>query len=131
MSSDEEVSLLGGKIAKQIILNPFIASPENPFPSMTAPVYLNGKIPANPKIPPWTNELAIPYTTIIIKIITQAVSSDKYLTINGIVSVNPNTKSNPVINLSFRDKYLAKNIPKKLNKKLGALIVRPNTKSGL
>lgn len=131
LSSEESLSLLGGKMAKQIILKAFIERPEKPFPSITAPMYLNGKIPANPKIPPCTNELAIPYTTMIMIMIVHAVSSERYLTMNGIQRVSPNTKSRPVTSLIFNDNTLARKIPIKLNIKFGALIVSPNTKSGL
>ena len=58
--SAEELSSLGGNIANQIILNAFIVNPENPFPSITAPVYLKGNTPAKPKTAPPANELEIP-----------------------------------------------------------------------
>ena len=57
--SAEELSALDGNIANQIILNAFIVSPENPFPSITAPVYIKGNTPAKPKTAPLAKKLDI------------------------------------------------------------------------
>lgn len=118
-------------MARQIILSPFMLNPEKPFPSMTAPVYLKGKMPANPKIPPCTKEFAIPMMTMIIIMMIHAVSCSINLVMKGIDRVKKKIPISPLTSLTFREISFAKKIPAKLNMKFGAFSVSPNTKSGL
>ena len=55
---------LAGKDARQIIRVKFSTIPASPLPSITAPVYLSGKIPASPKTEVWPTALVIPITQI-------------------------------------------------------------------
>lgn len=120
-----------GKIRRQIPLKKFILSPLSPFPSMTAPVYLNGKIPANPNTPPCTRELNTPMITIATIISGNEVLSSNNWAIKGRARVVMKTPMNPLTSLFVRERTLAKNTPRTINVKLGPLRASPNSNPGL
>ena len=55
--------VIGGRAAKVIALRMFKVIPLSPLPNITAPIYLNGNMPANPNTLPYTIPPIAPKTT--------------------------------------------------------------------
>ena len=124
------LSGLGGRISKQIILITFVETPENPIPSMTAPMYLKGNIATNPKIPPW--QKADPTPSRMIRIETKMSESVKgsIRATKGMISVMQRIKENDPTILIVRLMRFANYTDTMVRTKLGPLRSTPNKNAG-
>jgi hypothetical protein len=93
--------LPSGRAARHIALRMLIKIPLSPFPSMTAPIYFGGSIPATPNTAAYTKPEMIPKVTIITLHMAKPKPGDEYSAVNGNKSIRAAVMRKPPIILTL------------------------------